>query len=607
MASRKFVDLFWERELNEGLLMRLQMTSLSVNSVVADAEDKQFTNPAVKVWLDELKEAVYDAEDILDEIATEDLVRKQDAVDDAGDISEENATEDLLMLRKLEAELGAIASKVRNPISTSFVDKVEGEIERLLDRLNILVKVKENIGLREVNEGNSLERLPTTSVIDESRTFGRHDDKDAIINLLLSNGASSDEMGVIAIVGMGGIGKTTLAQFVFNEERVKKHFDLKAWVCVSDDFDVLKLTKTILEELGSSANDDSKNLNQLQNKLEEKMTRKKFLLVLDDVWEKHYAKWEVLSNALKFRAQGSKVITLNVSYCCHLAALPRDTQKLINLRHLDITKTWQMEEMPRHLGRIKNLRTLTEFSVGKDSGCGTGELKKLNLLRGSLSIKNLQNVTDAKDLNIRMPRQFPDWVGHPSFSNITSLRLSNCLECCSLPPLGQLPSLEKLELQCCQEVESFTEGGLASNLNEIFIAFCDKLFANRMGWGLQKLQCLRRVTIKDEANDVESFPNGGLLPISLTHLEIGGFQKLKSLDKKGLQYLTTLEELAIHICPKLECMPEAGLPASLSTLRIDECHLLEKEWERKEGAEWPKIAHVPNKYTDYNRRIGCLC
>ncbi|XP_059435273.1 putative disease resistance RPP13-like protein 1 [Corylus avellana] len=293
MASRKFVNLFWERELNEGLLMRLQMTLLSVNSVVADAEDKQFTNPAVKVWLDELKEAVYDAEDILDEIATEDLVRKQDAVDDAGDILEENATEDLLMLRKLEAELGAIVSKVRNPISTSFVDKVEGEIERLLDRLNILVKVKENIGLREVNEGNSLERLPTTSVIDESRTFGRHDDKDAIINLLLSDGASSDEMGVIAIVGMGGIGKTTLAQLVFNEDRVKKHFDLKAWVCVSDDFDVLKLTKTILEELGSSANDDSKNLNQLQNKLEEKMTRKKFLLVLDDVWEKNYAKWEV--------------------------------------------------------------------------------------------------------------------------------------------------------------------------------------------------------------------------------------------------------------------------------------------------------------------------
>ena len=64
MASRKFVDSFWERELNEGLLMRLEMTLLSVNSVVADAEDKQFTNPAVKVWLDKLKDAVYDAEDI---------------------------------------------------------------------------------------------------------------------------------------------------------------------------------------------------------------------------------------------------------------------------------------------------------------------------------------------------------------------------------------------------------------------------------------------------------------------------------------------------------------------------------------------------------------
>jgi len=64
---------------------------------------------------------------------------------------------------------------------------------------------------------------------------------------------------------------------------VKEHFDLQAWVCVSDEFDVLKVMKTILQEVGSATIADSKNLNLLQLTLNEKLKGKKFLLVLDDV------------------------------------------------------------------------------------------------------------------------------------------------------------------------------------------------------------------------------------------------------------------------------------------------------------------------------------
>jgi hypothetical protein len=284
MASHEFVDFFRRRKLNDGLLMRLKMTLLSVNEVLEDAEGKQFTKPDVKEWLDELKDALNDAEDILDEIPTKDL------------------------RQKLDAEFGTIASKVRSPISASrFVKKVERKIEELLKRLKFLVEQKENIGLRQV--GNSSERLPTTSFIEESSICGRDYDMEEIINLLLLDDTSGSEIGVIAIVGMGGIGKTTLAQLVYNDNRVKEHFDLKVWVCISDPFDVFIVMKTILEEVACSyANADSKNLNQLQSQLKEMLTGKKFLLVLDDVWEKSYSKWEVLSNAFKSGAQGSKVI-----------------------------------------------------------------------------------------------------------------------------------------------------------------------------------------------------------------------------------------------------------------------------------------------------------
>ncbi|XP_059451909.1 putative disease resistance RPP13-like protein 1 [Corylus avellana] len=126
--------------------------------------------------------------------------------------------------------------------------------------------------------------------------------------MILSDDARGNEMSVIAIVGMGGMGKTTLAQFVYNDNRVKKHFNnLDAWVCVSEEFDVFKITKTILEAVTSSTC-DIKDLNQLQLRLRECLTGKKFLLVLDDVWNESYVQWEALCKPFKYGAQGSKVL-----------------------------------------------------------------------------------------------------------------------------------------------------------------------------------------------------------------------------------------------------------------------------------------------------------
>jgi hypothetical protein len=155
-----------------------------------------------------------------------------------------------------------------------------------------------------------------------------------------------------------------------------------------------------------------------------------------------------------------------------------------------------------------------------------------------------------------------------------------------------LPSLAKLCIQDCPEVESFTKGGLPSNLEEITISDCEKLFMRRMEWDLRNFPCVRIFKIIGKSEDAESFPDEGLLPTSLTYLHINGFQHLRSLDSKGLQYLNALEELEIESCPKLECMPEDRLPASFSTLNICNCPLLENEWRRKEGEEWHKIAHV---------------
>ncbi|KAF5469798.1 hypothetical protein F2P56_010358 [Juglans regia] len=79
MASPEVVGFMQGRKPTEVLLRNLKNAMRSVKFVLEDAEEKQHTDSFVKGWVDDLKDVIYDAEDILDEIATEALQRKLDA------------------------------------------------------------------------------------------------------------------------------------------------------------------------------------------------------------------------------------------------------------------------------------------------------------------------------------------------------------------------------------------------------------------------------------------------------------------------------------------------------------------------------------------------
>ncbi|KAL5537588.1 hypothetical protein UlMin_044120 [Ulmus minor] len=272
----------------DGLLEKLKIKLLSVNVVLDDAELKQIRNPAVKTWLDELKYAADDADNLLDDIAT-----------------------DALEIKVMEAEPRTSSSNLRNIFSNIFHSKDRDRVtkmEEILGKLEYIAQQKDDLGLKEGRgEKPYSSRLPSTSLIPESQVYGRDADKDAIIKMLLSDDVGSGKIGVIPIVGMGGIGKTTLAQAVFNGNEVKEPFELKAWVCVSEEFDVCKVTKTILEAIDSQPS-DVKDLNALQVQLAEKLAGKKFMIVLDDVWRENYDDWEVMSRPFQNGAQGSKIV-----------------------------------------------------------------------------------------------------------------------------------------------------------------------------------------------------------------------------------------------------------------------------------------------------------
>ncbi|XWS77382.1 hypothetical protein CRYUN_Cryun01aG0256600 [Craigia yunnanensis] len=198
-----------------------------------------------------------------------------------------------------------------NPSTVKFSTKIESEIKKLTARLEEAVALKNDLSLVENDRGSyqrMRERLRTSSLVDESRVYGREIDKEAILDLLVND---SDEgiadIGVVSIVGMGGVGKTTLAQLVYNDVKVERCFDLRVWVCVSEEFDVVRLTTTVLQAV-TLESCNLKDLNLLQVSLKEKLFGKKFFIVLDDVWNENYEQWEILRRPFIAGAAGSKIL-----------------------------------------------------------------------------------------------------------------------------------------------------------------------------------------------------------------------------------------------------------------------------------------------------------
>jgi len=287
-AGQEFC-LAWGLEAD---IARLEKRLSAIAAVLSDAEQKQSKNDKIRFWLNDLREVLYDAEDVLDEIECETL------------------------RRQVVKTTGSTSRKVRRFFSSSnkiaFRLRMGHKIKSIIERLAEISSLKSDFNLSEqaidcshvLHEETEMNR----SFESFSGLIGRDKDKERIINLLGAPFKVGDAHPlVLPIVGMGGLGKTSLAKSVSDAENVKSHFELKMEVCVSDDFSLKQVIQKIIK---SATGERCADLDEgeLKKKLEEILNGKKYLLLLDDVWNEDAQKWLLLKPLLSKGAGGSKII-----------------------------------------------------------------------------------------------------------------------------------------------------------------------------------------------------------------------------------------------------------------------------------------------------------
>ncbi|KAK9291220.1 hypothetical protein L1049_009408 [Liquidambar formosana] len=270
-------------------IKKLECTFSAIRAVLSDAEKQQTTNHAVRDWLEKLKDVVYDVDDVLDELSTEALRRKVE-----------------IHGSKLK-EVSNFFSRL-NPIAFRF--KIGHKIKEIRGRLDDIAKDRREFqfSTEQAIDAQVEKRVreQTHSYVQESDVIGRENDKEQIIKILLESN-NDESLSVIPIVGLGGLGKTTLAKLVYNDGTVVQNFELRMWVCVSEDFDIKKLIEKILESI-LGVHSGYTELDPLQSCLRENLNAKKFLLVLDDVWNEDFTKWRDLKSLMMSGASGSRII-----------------------------------------------------------------------------------------------------------------------------------------------------------------------------------------------------------------------------------------------------------------------------------------------------------
>ncbi|KAL8544624.1 hypothetical protein ACS0TY_005014 [Phlomoides rotata] len=269
---------------------------LNMQCFLKDVEEKLGQDEKIRKWISDVREVAQDAEDAIEIFAL-----KVDTTRNRG------------LLRRY----------AYFPFHVYHRNRVGKEILSIRGRLDEIGKRRERYGIRNLGKvGMECSSSRRGEMVEWRRRMASRFQKDKDVvglnedaNLLLKKVVLDEKrkgLSLAAIVGMGGIGKSTLARKIYNHPTIAARFELRVWVVVSSEFEAEDIMKQIMQQLPfpreelhrkhidrlkemELVKEKLRRLEMLQEMLRQRLEGKHYFIVLDDVWE--HAHWDALQTA----------------------------------------------------------------------------------------------------------------------------------------------------------------------------------------------------------------------------------------------------------------------------------------------------------------------
>ncbi|KAJ4887867.1 Disease resistance protein (NBS class) family [Raphanus sativus] len=234
-----------------------------------DAEAKKHASEMVKKTIKDIKEIVYDAEDVVE-----------------------------TFLLKKELKESSSSSVKRFACVTITRMGLGSDMRTICKRISEVIRDMQNLGVQKVIVDDEHMQALQVREREMRQTFSRDDEEQPFVGIernvekLVGYLVEEDSSQVVSITGMGGLGKTTLARQVFNHKKIKSHFPALAWVCVSQQFERKCVWQTILRQLRPECDVSKMMEDELLEKIVRVLETQKALIVIDDIWRE--GDWDLI-------------------------------------------------------------------------------------------------------------------------------------------------------------------------------------------------------------------------------------------------------------------------------------------------------------------------
>ncbi|KAF5202698.1 Disease resistance protein [Thalictrum thalictroides] len=331
----------------------------SIKALLRDADAKVAIDQGVKEWVEQVRDVAYEIEDVLDEFILSHHQtggRQTDSHDVQGNFVRSIASVfhsviHLFTCLKVEHEIGTHIKHIRIRIQ---------EISNRRQRYN-LSSTSCIVKLNNINTNLKRDPREDALFLEEFQLVGIDGPREEITGYLLKTDDATT-LGVVAIFGEGGLGKTTLVKKVYDSSKVEGHFPHRAWITVSQTFDAKNLFKSLVKQLFpelEGAERETMELIELKQMLNANLRGKRYVVVLDDIW--NLDAWREFKNAFAIDNKSGSKIMVTTRFKSVADICIQDYGNIYSLQRLNFEDSFKLFSKKAFKSSIENASSCPEL------------------------------------------------------------------------------------------------------------------------------------------------------------------------------------------------------------------------------------------------------